>query len=115
MINDLKSFQKAYSIFLGKAWTSEANMSLAKADPIGALNSAGFDIAAGSNVDLHGIDGYGSMESQYDMYQVGLKTGSFSFSLPSAPPSKSHIVDPTTMVADDTSYCCCCCPCCSCT
>lgn len=115
MVTDLKSFQKAYSIFLGKAWTSESNMSLAKADPASALQAAGFDIPDGAQVTLHGIDGYGNMEDQFNLYQVGLKTGNFAFSLPSAPPSKGHIVDPNTMKADDTSYCCCCCPCCSCT
>lgn len=115
MISDLKSFQKAYSKFLGKAWTSASNMALAKANPVAALQDAGFDMPKGAVVHLHGIDGYGSMQDQYAMYQVGLKTEQFSIALPESPPSKSHIVDPTSMQADDVTVCCCCCPCCCCT
>lgn len=115
MINDLKSFQKAYSILLGKAWTSASNMAMVKADPVAAMEDAGFELPKGSTVTFHNIEGYGSLEDQFKLYQIGLKTEQFNVALPDSPPSKGHIVDPGTLKADDTSYCCCCCPCCSCT
>ena len=115
MITDITSFQKAYSIFLGKAWSTASNMAMTKADPVDALNDAGFSIQTGANVNVTGIDGYGSLQDQYNLYLVGEKTGNYTISLPASPPSTAHITHAETGLAEDVSVCCCCCPCCCCT
>lgn len=115
MISSEQEFQKAYSIFLGKAWSSASNMAMAKAHPVAALNEAGFQLPADAKVNLSDIGGYSDMNVGYSMYQVGAKTGSYNIVLPQAPPSQGHIVNPESLKANDTTVCCCCCPCCSCT
>ena len=115
MVATEADFQKAYSVFLGKAWSSASNMAMAKADPITALNAAGFSISPDAHVSLAPVQGYANMDDQFNMYQIGQKTGNYSIVLPEAPPSVGHIVDPNSMQANDVSVCCCCCPCCSCT
>ena len=115
MISSEKEFQRAYSIFLGKAWSSASNMALAKVNPVAALNSAGFQIPSDSKVILTSIEGYSNMGDGYSFYKIGEKTGSYHIVLPEAPPSQGHIVNPDTMEANDVSICCCFCPCCCCT
>lgn len=137
----LKEFQKSYSMVLGKAWASEANMADLMANPLKVLNASGFKLPEKSEVTIKQSGkpentSYSGLTELYKSYEVGLKTNKFMFYVPSAKPMFLHsggvaMAKKSTgvgvkkgsigtknipiVVKGETSYCCCCCPCCTCT
>ncbi len=111
-----KEFQKAYSLFLGKAWSSGDNYASAQKNPVASLNGAGFDIPQNATVALSGAGSGGNMAEQYDMYRNGFISNSFNITLPATPPTNVKIAgSPETATMDLDAPCCCCCPSCTCT
>ena len=111
-----QEFQKAYSLFLGKAWSSSDNYAAAQKNPIATLNNAGFDIPQNAKVQLINAGSGGNMAEQYNMYKNGFSSSTFEITLPSTPPVNVKIAGtPANAAMDIDAPCCCCCPSCTCT
>lgn len=113
-------FVQAYGNFLVKSWADSDLQTRFKGDPAGVLAEFGMD-AGGASVSIVApgeAHDAATPESQADLWNSGVESGSIEFYYPDSPPRGETMElsdDELEAVAGGGDVGCCCTPCCCCT